>query len=121
MAHLRSFVERYPPSAIRDPLTIQKPAMRATRTSLVADRPLVRLTSTVEVPDGHIPPLLVWRDLEVLHHRMVGMRGKEKDIAYIKYVCKAYEWALRVRRDEGMKMKAGPSVSSTPSEEEDID
>ena len=38
----------------------------------------------------------------MLHHRLVAY-GKGKDIAYIKWLCKAYEWALRVRRDESTK------------------
>ncbi|KAF9074462.1 hypothetical protein BDP27DRAFT_1287915 [Rhodocollybia butyracea] len=107
MVHLRSFVDRYPASSIRDQQTIVKLAMRSTRTSLVGDRPLVRLTSPAEVPDSRVPPLLTWKDLEVLHHRLIIAGRREKDIAYIKYVCKAYEWALRVRRDETMRAKPG--------------
>ncbi|KAJ3729140.1 hypothetical protein DFJ43DRAFT_1083633 [Lentinula guzmanii] len=202
-SHLRTFVARYPPSAVRHPstawnhsttLSISKPAFRSTRTSLVGTRPLVRLTSPVDVVDvvyagqaaptmssfsgqgsqvgkilaeqgGKIPPVLVWRDLEVLHHRIVAFSGsyssytkdttdtrsisgevsstdeesssytkeqagktkesglsaeqilnhtlerrkelrkrREKDLAYIKWVCKSYEWALRVRRDEAMRV-----------------
>lgn len=105
LSHLQSFVKRYPASAIREPQSIVKLSMRATRTSLVADRPLVRLSTLSEVPDSDVPPLLTWKDLEVLHHRLVAAGRREKDIAYIKYVCKSYEWALRVRRDETMRAK----------------
>lgn len=144
--------------------------MRSTRTSLVGARPLVRLTSPVSAASaisivspvneqvggsgGQIPPLLMWRDLEVLHHRIIAGVGsavdetksasveqeqeqmevtkpnmtsqeildatlktrkerrekREKDLAYIKWVCKSYEWALRVRRDEAMR--AGVEVES---------
>ncbi|KAJ3994991.1 hypothetical protein F5050DRAFT_1695180 [Lentinula boryana] len=111
-SHLRTFVARYPPSAVRHSSparnhsttsSISKPAFRSTRTSLVDTRPLVRLTSPLHLPCGKLPPVLVWRDLEVLHHRIVAKR-REKDLAYIKWVCKSYEWALRVRRDEAMRV-----------------
>ncbi|KAH7871200.1 uncharacterized protein C8R40DRAFT_1055136, partial [Lentinula edodes] len=136
LSHLRTFVQKYPASAIRFPqksstpihsqtTTFLKPAMRSTRTSLVGARPLVRLTSPVSAASaisivspvneqvggsgGQIPPLLMWRDLEVLHHRIIAEK-REKDLAYIKWVCKSYEWALRVRRDEAMR--AGVEVES---------
>ena len=48
-----------------------------------------------------------------MHHRLVvdesrgngGRKGRERDIGYVKYLCKAYEWALRVRRDEGVRAR----------------
>ncbi|TFK71569.1 hypothetical protein BDN72DRAFT_817329 [Pluteus cervinus] len=98
--HVRTFVDRYPPSSIRN--IPQKPSFRSTRTTLSGDRPLVRIIPTTEIPDDYVPPLLTFTDLEVLHHRLVAV-GNTKDIGYIKYVCKAYEWALRVRRDETLK------------------
>ena len=72
------------------------------RTVLVGHRPLVRMTSSTEVPDDHVPPLLMFRDVEVLHHRLVA-RGARKEIDYLKYLTKAYEWALRKRRDEVLR------------------
>jgi hypothetical protein len=58
------------------------------------------MTGMTEVPDDYVPPVLlqVFKDLEVLHHRLVAY-GRVKDIAYIKWLTKAYEWALRVRRE----------------------
>ncbi|KAF5381887.1 hypothetical protein D9757_007554 [Collybiopsis confluens] len=110
LSHLEYFVQRYPASAIRDSGNIVKLPMRSSRTSLVAgDRPLVRLTTQAEMPDWSVPPLMMWRDLEVLHHRLVAS-GRERDIAYVKYVCKSYEWALRVRRDETMRAKPRAEV-----------
>ncbi|KAJ4480997.1 hypothetical protein J3R30DRAFT_2387022 [Lentinula aciculospora] len=150
LSHLRTFVSRYPSSAIRpgknpkanSTSTMIKPTMRSTRTSLVGARPLVRLTSPVDVPEtGQIPPLMMWSDLEVLHHRVVaggvavgrstytreGREKREKDLAYIKWVCKSYEWALRVRRDEAMRarpeddsrMGTGPEVHKDVDELEE--
>ena len=96
---VRSFFARYPPAAVRKPAP--KAAFRSTRTVLVGARPLVRMSSSTEVPDDTVPPLLTFMDLEILHQRLVARKGKE--IGYLKYVCKAYEGALRRRRDEAMK------------------
>jgi hypothetical protein len=111
MQCVRAFAARYPPSALRTPSS--KPALRSTRTILVGERPLVRMTSTAEVPDDHVPPLLMFDDVEALHHRLVAKEGSGSDIGYLKYLCKAYEWALRVRRDEAMKA-APPRINSNP-------
>jgi hypothetical protein len=61
------------------------------------------MTSSAEVPDDHVPPLLMFDDLEVLHHRLLATEAGE-EIGYLKYLCKAYEWALRARRDNAMKI-----------------
>ncbi|THU93411.1 hypothetical protein K435DRAFT_725478 [Dendrothele bispora CBS 962.96] len=105
MSHLRHFVSAYPPSSIRDPAAYTKSPLRATQTRLVGARPLVRLSTPIDVPDDLIPPLLTFADLRAVHQRLVIAGNRAKDIAYITYVCKAYEWALRVRRDERMKAK----------------
>ncbi|KAF8064092.1 hypothetical protein FPV67DRAFT_1782444 [Lyophyllum atratum] len=110
--HLRAFAARYPPSDVRTPTP--KPAIRATRTVLVGERPLVRMTSAVEVPDDHVPPLIMFDDVEILHHRLVA-QGATSDIAYLSYICKAYEGALRARRDAALKMKPGAQDSSSPA------
>ncbi|KAF9050758.1 hypothetical protein BDZ89DRAFT_1057188 [Hymenopellis radicata] len=113
---VKAFVAKYPPAALRQP--DPKPAMRSTRTSLFAARPLVRMSSIVEVPDSHVPPMLLFNDLDVLHHRFVHI-GDTAGIAYIKYVCKAYEWALRVRRDETFRSKPLVAQSASEPREED--
>ncbi|KAI5828459.1 hypothetical protein K523DRAFT_307166 [Schizophyllum commune Tattone D] len=110
VTQIRQFVERYPASAVRahDPAL----ASRSTRTVLDGERPLVQNMSKTEVPDDSVPPLLTFKDIEIVHHRLVDLTRSlgpsiraraEKDIKYLKYVVKAYEWALRVRRDETMK------------------
>ncbi|EEB86810.1 hypothetical protein MPER_16098, partial [Moniliophthora perniciosa FA553] len=86
LAHLRSFVAQHPPSALRDPHSIEKPHYRSTRVSLVGSRPLVRMSSSAEVPDDGVPPLLTWNDLEVLHHRLIVWGNRDKDLSYIKYI-----------------------------------
>lgn len=62
------------------------------------------MTSAAEVPDDHVPPLLTFKDVEVLHHRLID-EYRTEDIKYVTWLCKAYEWALRVRRDETIKAK----------------
>jgi len=62
----------------------------------------VRLTSAVHVPDDTVPPLLTFSSLEILHHRLIAA-GNKQALGYVKYVCKAYEYALRIRREETMK------------------
>ncbi|KAK7441821.1 hypothetical protein VKT23_016483 [Stygiomarasmius scandens] len=105
MSHIRHFVSLYPPSSIRDPTTYTKSVLQSTQTRLVGARPLVRISSPIEVPDDSVPPLFTFKDLRVVHQRLVIRGNRPKDVAYITYVCKAYEWALRVRRNERMKAK----------------
>ncbi|KAK7055426.1 hypothetical protein R3P38DRAFT_1356189 [Favolaschia claudopus] len=99
---IKAFAERYPPSHLLE--RRPKPSFRSTRTVLVGPRPLVRLSSPNEVPDDDVPPLLMFSDLELLHHRLVAASMKA-GISYIKYVSKAYEWALRGRRDQTLKAR----------------
>jgi len=76
--------------------------MRATRVSLAdSGRPLVRLTTPLDVQDERVPPLLVFADVEALHHRLVAA-GDLRGVAYVKWACKAYEGALRRRREAAL-------------------
>jgi len=72
---IRAFEKRYPPSDTRQPSP--KHPLQSTRTTLQGPRPLVRVTSTVELPDDAIPPLLTFADVEVLHHRLVATGRKD--------------------------------------------
>jgi hypothetical protein len=69
------------------------------------------MTSTVQVPDDKVPPLLTFTDLEVLHNGLVAANKRDM-IGYIKFVCKAYEGALRMRRD--MTMRSEPVHTDDP-------
>jgi hypothetical protein len=102
---LRDFVARYPPSIIREPpLVTQRPdTVLKMRVTLEGARPLVRLTTPLDVQDDHVPPLVTFDDLEVLHHRLIAA-GDLRGIAYVKWVCKAYEGALRRRREATLKV-----------------
>ncbi|KAI0733870.1 hypothetical protein BC629DRAFT_1571720 [Irpex lacteus] len=111
---VRDFVNTYPPSAIRT--TVERPSLLSTRTSLVGARPLVRLMSSAEVPDDTVPPLLTFTEVEALHHRLVATR-REKDIKYLKWVCKSYEGALRARRDAVMRAQPAKGEEDLEAEE----
>jgi hypothetical protein len=99
MDMVRAFICKYPPTSVKQALPPSP--LRSTRTALFAHRPIVRLTSVPEIPDDYVPPLLTFQDLEILHHRLVAL-GRLEDIGYLKYVSKAYEGALRKRRDATM-------------------
>ncbi|TFK48318.1 hypothetical protein OE88DRAFT_1664830 [Heliocybe sulcata] len=114
LLHVAAFVQVYPPANLRDmpPLS----PLRSTRTVLYAPKPLVRLTSAVDVPDDTVSPLLTFSDLELLHHRLVAARDAE-GIKYVKWVAKAYEGSLRRRRAKLMKdTRSRGSSSSVESE-----
>ncbi|KAI0739209.1 hypothetical protein C8Q80DRAFT_1290767 [Daedaleopsis nitida] len=109
---VRAFFEHYPPSAVAPsptststsggsaaaPFLSTKHPLLSTRTALQAARPLVRTLSPTEVPDGTVPPLLSFHELEALHHRLVAL-GDRAGVGYVKYVCMAYASALRRRKD----------------------
>ncbi|KAJ7578536.1 hypothetical protein C8J56DRAFT_1060001 [Mycena floridula] len=104
MEQVKAFVARYPPSLLREPPP--KPDFRGTRTSLAASRPMVRTTSLVEIPDDQVPPLLTFRDVQLLHHKFVNLEGDGmKEIAYLTGVCKSYEGSLKQRREKGLLLK----------------
>ncbi|KAH9176110.1 hypothetical protein EDB89DRAFT_1941983 [Lactarius sanguifluus] len=103
LACLRGFVARYPPHSVRATTAQQQQwDMRTTRVSLAdRGRPLVRLTTPLDVQDERVPPLLAFADVEVLHHRLVAV-GDLRGVAYVKWACKAYEGALRRRREAAL-------------------
>ncbi|KAI0339109.1 hypothetical protein BDW22DRAFT_1347966 [Trametopsis cervina] len=147
MQHVRSFARAYPPPALHlsspapraslesalfstspivfnpDKPAADKPAAvkhvhLSTRTSLVGSRPLVRLINSTEIPDETVPPLLTFSELEVLHHRLVSAKRAE-DIRYIKWLSRAYEGALKARRDSIMSAK--PVVEKNAAKEDDME
>ncbi|KAH7920224.1 hypothetical protein BV22DRAFT_1021614 [Leucogyrophana mollusca] len=103
---LRTFVARYPPSALlpasSSPTPFSKHPMLSTRTTLAGARPLVRMSSAPAVPDDGVPPLLTFADVEVLHQRLVR-RERGADVRYVGWVCRAYAGALRRRREGAMR------------------
>lgn len=137
IALVRTFMSRYPPTALlpsaRNPSSARvdapsqdatnkrtitlfaKPPILSTRTVLsnspAAPRPLVRLTSAIGPPDERVPPLLSFADLELLHTRLVE-QGMSKEVKFLKWACKAYEGALRTRREAvlGARVPAGENV-----------
>ena len=99
---MRAFVARYPPYNVRTMAPPVARDMRASRVSLAdRGRPLVRLTTPLDVQDERVPPLLAFADVEALHHRLVAA-GDLRGVAYVKWVSKAYEGALGRRREAAL-------------------
>ncbi|KAG1777919.1 hypothetical protein EV702DRAFT_1098460 [Suillus placidus] len=137
IALVRTFLSRYPPTALLPPARNQtsaqvdapslvitnkctinlfaKPPILSTRTILgnssAPPRPLVRLTSAIGPLDERVPPLLSFADVELLHARLVE-QGRAKEVGFLKWVCKAYEGALRTRREAvlGARVPVGEDV-----------
>lgn len=113
LSHVRAFSDHYPPSKL---LRISpKHPLRSSRVVLSGAKPLVRLTSTVNVPDDTVPPLLTFNELEVLHHRLLAV-GDRVGLGYLKWLCKAYENFLRERRDATMRAIPEGSDSEKPDD-----
>lgn len=74
-------------------------------------RPLMRLTSAISSPDKRVPPLLSFMEVELLHARLVEW-GRGKEVGFLKWACKAYEEALRTRREAvlGAQVPAGEDI-----------
>lgn len=107
MDAVKAFVAAYPPQVVREPPS--RLPFRSTRTNLVAARPLVRVFNPADIPDDAVPPLLSFTEVEVLHHRLVAAGpGRTGDIRYLKWVCKAYEGALRRRREQALQATMHP-------------
>jgi len=69
---------------------------------LYAERPIVRLTERFAVPEDRITPFLTFVDLSLLHHRAVVAKHTTI-LNHVKWVVKAYEGALRRRRDATLR------------------
>ena len=93
---MRQFFQTYPPRAVKQ--ANPRPELRSTRVLLTGARPLVRLTTPVEIPDDTVPPLLSFPELQTLHAKLVDAVDKSV-IAYVKYVCVSYRGALRRRKE----------------------
>ena len=93
---LHQFVDRYPPLIVKQ--ASPSDPKRSSRTSLYAERPIVRLTERSMIPEDRIPPFVTFRDLNLLHQRAIAAKRQDY-ISYITWVGKAYEGALRRRRE----------------------
>lgn len=102
------FTSLYPPADIKDPTSFSR-ALPSSRVLLLGAKPLVRLTTNSQIPDGSIPPSLSFEDVEALHHRLVGA-GRKKDVGRVHYWCMAYEGAGRRRREHALGVKPMSTV-----------
>lgn len=72
------------------------------------------------MPEDRIPPLFTFRDLNLLHHRAIAAKRPDY-IAYITWVAKSYEGALRRRRADTLRPVVAPLACSKSSEAEPPD
>ena len=123
----------YPPNALLTPPTATKPPLRSTRTilsnsdqnakslaiprlptasilSAIGGRPLVRLTSDTEVVDDSVPPFLSFKDVELLHHRLIVAK-RPADVKYLTWLLKSYSGSLRRRRERTLQQGVARSSS----------
>ncbi|BEI89626.1 uncharacterized protein CcaverHIS019_0209880 [Cutaneotrichosporon cavernicola] len=83
---LDEFVRLYPPESVRD-----------TYSPYIAPEFTIRMTMPDSIGEPSVPPHLMFRDLEVLHNKLV--RDENWDgVARIKWACSAYEKGLATRR-----------------------
>ncbi len=57
----------------------------------------IRMSSIGSTPEADVPPHLLWKDLDVLHQRLVTKEDR-KGVARVKWIAKSYEGALLKRR-----------------------
>ncbi|KAF9513512.1 hypothetical protein BS47DRAFT_1393228 [Hydnum rufescens UP504] len=103
---VKEFAVKYPPLDIRHPRPSQAsttaPAPpREYRTHLTGSRPLVRLTTNTYIADGTVPPHFIFRDIEILHHRLI-VHNRLKDVGYLKWLQMSYQGALKKRREDAI-------------------
>ena len=97
VALVKEFAVLYPPTALSTLKPMDDFSARSRRIQLVGAKPLVRLTTDVGIADNTVPPHFLFRDVEILHHRLV-FKGRLKDVGYLKYICMTYSGALKSRR-----------------------
>lgn len=71
----------------------------------------IRMTDPTIAPESEIPPIMLWRDVDVLHQRLVR-EGRRKDIGWLTWVCKSYEVALRTRKRWRLKKRGEKGLES---------
>jgi hypothetical protein len=57
----------------------------------------MQFTDPTTVPEADVPPHLLFKDVDVLHQRLVRDE-RYKEVGTVKWVCQGYEAALAKRR-----------------------
>ena len=60
------------------------------------------MTSSTEIGDDTIPPILTFHNVELLHHRLVVLEDT-KSIKRLDYVLRCYSGLVRARRKANMR------------------
>lgn len=55
--------------------------------------------------------MLSFTEIEVLHHKLVTS-SRQRDIGFLKWMCKAYDGSLRMRRERSLHALPQDSSSS---------
>ncbi|KZT37148.1 hypothetical protein SISSUDRAFT_1048902 [Sistotremastrum suecicum HHB10207 ss-3] len=114
MELVETFTRMYPPKDVAEPFAPKEP-IDSNRVLLEGLRPLVRFSSITEIGDDTVPPMLTFRDVEVLHHRFV-IEEDEKALGRLTYHCRSYQGAIRARKARTLKTQPmSPTPLSTPS------
>lgn len=112
---VKEFAAKYPPSDVKhrssQPSTTAPAPPRDSRTYLTGSRPLVRLTTNTYIVDASVPPHFIFRDIEILHHRLI-VHNRLKDVGYLKWLHMSYQGALKKRREAAIGMV--PRAASSP-------
>lgn len=96
MTLVRRFEHMYPPRALRNALPPSP--LRGMTTNLTGLRPLVRLSSTTQVADDTVQPMMLFKRVHVLHQRLL-LKERHKDIKHLTWLTSAYEGNVLMRRD----------------------
>jgi len=135
MEQVRLFAQTFTPKALLALPTPTKPPIRSTHTILsnsnpdqnidtptipvssassilsnIGGRPLVRLTSDTELVDDTVPPFLTFKDVELLHHRLV-VANRLADVNYLRWLLESYSGSLRRRRERALEQGVPHSSS----------
>ncbi|EJU00254.1 hypothetical protein DACRYDRAFT_109000 [Dacryopinax primogenitus] len=115
---VRVFMKRFPPVSLH--------ARPQTPGEALAFRPALRSSQaerSLSESDDAVPPVLLFRDVELLHHRLVA-RGRFEDVGFLRWACKAYVGGLRERRmkaSEEEKLMLREPAGPEPEEEEEVE
>ena len=107
---VEDFYRRFPPANARPPPPKEvydsfKPTLED------VGRPTIRLTTPHEIPDDTVPPILRFRDVEILHQRLV-LAEATQTINRLTWMLKNYDGALRTRMKSTITTPA-PDQSET--------
>jgi hypothetical protein len=79
----------------------------------------VRLSPAINMLEDHVPPHILFHDIDVLHHRLVRDRNL-KGVGAVKWASTGYQRALesrrgkRIKEEKKVQIQVGLGVRSRP-------